>query len=59
MGILEVEDNNKEEDLVREEAKSYVIIASIQDIFPKIVKVLWKIVHIVKHLITLLNNVRN
>ena len=27
MGILEVEDNNREKDLVKEEAKSYVIIA--------------------------------
>ena len=30
---LEVEDNNKEEDLVKEEAKSYVIIVGIHDIF--------------------------
>ena len=29
VGILEVEDNNKEEDLVEEEAKSYVIIVRI------------------------------
>ena len=28
--ILEVEDNNKEEDLVKEEAKSYVIIVGSQ-----------------------------
>ena len=38
--ILEVKDNNKEEDLVEEEAKLYVIIVGIQDIFPEIVKVL-------------------
>ena len=57
--ILEVEDNNKEEDLVKEEAKSYVIIAGSQDIFPKIFKVLWKLIHTVKHLITLLNSVHN
>ena len=50
---LEVEDNNKEEDMVKEEAKLYVIIVGSQDTFPEIVKVLQKIVHIVKHLITL------
>ena len=57
MGTLEVEDNNKEEDLVKEEAKLYVIIVGNQETFPEIVKVLQKIVHIVKHLITLSNNV--
>ena len=31
--ILDVEDNNKEEDLVKEEAKSYVIIVGSQEIF--------------------------
>ena len=46
-------DINQEEDLVKEEAKSYVIIVGNQDIFPEIVKVLQKLVHIVKHLITL------
>ena len=40
VGILDVEDNIKEEDLVKEEAKLYVIIVGSQDIFPKIVKVL-------------------
>ena len=40
VGILEIEDNNQEEDLVTEEAKSYVIIVGSQEIFPKIVKVL-------------------
>ena len=59
MWILEVEENNQEEDLVKEQAKSYVIIVGSQDIFPEIVKVLRKIVHIVKHLITLLNSVRS
>ena len=59
VGILEVEDNNQEEDLVEEEAKSYVIIMGIHDIFPEIVKVLQKIVHIVKHLITLSNSFHN
>ena len=42
MVILEVEDNTKEEDLVEEEAKLYVIIVDIQDTFPEIVKVLRK-----------------
>ena len=42
VGILEVKDNNKEEDLVEEEAKLYVIIVGIQEIFPEIVKVLRK-----------------
>ena len=56
---LEVEDNNKDEDLVEEEAQSYVIIVGSHDIFPEIIKVLWNIVHIVKHLITLLNSVCN
>ena len=55
--ILEVEYNNKEEDLVEEEVKSYVIIVGNQDIFPEIVKFLQKIVHIVKHLTTLSNSV--
>ena len=32
VGILEVEDKNKEEDLVEEEAKSYVIIVGSLDI---------------------------
>ena len=58
-GILEVEDNNQEEDLVEEEAKLYVIIVGIQDTFPKIVKFMEKIVHIVKHLITVTNSVRS
>ena len=57
LGTLEVKDKNKEEYLVEEEANSYVIIVGNQDIFPKIVKVLRKIVHIVKHLITLSNSV--
>ena len=56
---LEVEDNNKEEDLVEEEAKSYVIIVGIQDTLLEIVKVLQKNVHIVKHLITLSISVRS
>ena len=55
---LEVEDSNQEDDLVEEEAKLYTIIVGSQDIFPKIIKVQQKIVHIVKHLITLSNNVR-
>ena len=59
VGILEVEDNNKEEDLVEEEAKSYVIIMDNQDTLPKIAKVLRRNVHTVKHLNALLNNVRN
>ena len=45
--------------MVEEEAKLYVIIVGSQDIFPEIVKVLQKIVHIVKNLITLSNNIRN
>ena len=58
MEIFDVEDNNKEEeDLVKEEAKSYVTIVGIQDTFLKISKVLRKRVHIVKHSTTLLNNV--
>ena len=56
---LEVEDNNKEEDLVEEEAKSYVIIVGNQKILINIVKVLRKFVHIVKHLITLSNSVHS
>ena len=56
---LDVEDNNKEEDLVGEEAKSYVIIVGSHDIFPKIAKVLRKIVHTIKIFITLLNSVHN
>ena len=56
---LEVEDNNKDEDLVEEEAQIYVIIVGSHDIFLEIIKVLWKIVHIVNHLITLLNSVCN
>ena len=39
MGTLQVKDNNKEEDLVEEEAKLYVIILGIQGTFPKILKV--------------------
>ena len=56
---LEVDDNKKKEDLVKEEAKSYVIIVGIEDIFPEIFKVLRKHVHTVNHLITLSNNVHN
>ena len=56
VGPLEVEDSNQESDLVKEEAKLYSIIVGSQDTFPDIFKVLQKIVHIVKHLITLLNN---
>ena len=37
---LEVEDNNKDEDLVEEAAQIYVIIVGIHDIFPEIIKVL-------------------
>ena len=37
---LEVEDNNKDEDLVEEEAQIYVITVGIHDIFPEIIKVL-------------------
>ena len=59
MGNLEVEDNNKEEDLVMEEANSYVITVDIQEIFPKITKVLQKHVRIANNLIILLNSVRN
>ena len=40
VGIFEVEDNNMKQDLFKEEAKSYVIIVGIHDIFPNIVKVL-------------------
>ena len=48
--ISEAKDNNKEENyLVQEEAKSYVIIVSIQDTFHDIFKVLRKHVHIVKN----------
>ena len=54
---LEVKGNNKEEELVKDEAKSYVIIMCIQYICPEIVKVLWKIIHIVNHLIRLSNSV--
>ena len=43
LGILEVEDSNKEEDLVMEETKSYAIIVENHDIFPEIVKVLKKL----------------
>ena len=50
---LEVEANNQEEDFVKEEAKLYAIIVASQENLPKIVKVLQKIVHIIKHLITL------
>ena len=56
---LEVEDNNKDEYLVEKEAQSYVIIVGSHENFPDIIKVLWKIVHIVKHLIRLSNSVRN
>ena len=56
---LKVKDKNKEGDLVEEEAKSYVIIMGIQDIFPEIAKFMLKLVHIVKHLITVSNSVRN
>ena len=59
MENLEAKENNKEEDLVEEEAKAYVIIMGSQDIFPEIVKFLWKLVHIVKHLITLSNTICN
>ena len=45
--------------MVEEEAKSYVIIVGSHDILPEIVKVLQKIVHIVKHSMTVLNNVHN
>ena len=37
---LEVEDNNKDEDLVEEEAQSYVIIVGSHEIFSDIIKVL-------------------
>ena len=57
VGTLEVEDNNHEEDLVEEEAKLYAIIMGSQHTFLEIVKVLRKIVHIVKNLITLSNSV--
>ena len=40
VGTLEAKDNNKEEDLVEEEAKSYIIIVGIQDVFPDVVEVL-------------------
>ena len=59
MENLEVEDNKKEEDLVGEEAKSYVITVGSHDIFLEISKVLQNHVHSVNHLITLLNSVRN
>ena len=50
-----VKDNNNKEgdDLVEEEAKSYVITVGSQDIFLDISTVLQKHVCIVKHLITL------
>ena len=53
VGNLELKDSNQEEDLVEEEAKLYVIIVGNQDTLPETVKVLRKIIHIVKHLITL------
>ena len=56
VGPLEVDDINQEEDLVEEEAKLYSIIMGSQDTFPKIVKVLLKIVQILKHLIASSNN---
>ena len=56
VGILEVDDNKQEEDLVKEEVKLYVIIVGIRDIFHETVKVLQQNVNIVKHLIRLLNN---
>ena len=43
--------------MVEEEAKLYAIILGSHDTFPNIFKVLQKIVHIVNHLITLLNSV--
>ena len=43
MEIFKVKDNNKEEeDLIEEEAKSYVIIVDNQDTLLEIVQVLWK-----------------
>ena len=51
VGILEVRDNNKEDDLVEEEAKSYVITVDNQDTLLDIVQVLQRRVHIVKHFI--------
>ena len=58
--ISEAEDNNKEEeDLVEEEARSYVITVVNQDTFLEIVQVLRRHVHTVKNLTTLLNCVRN
>ena len=59
VGNLELKDSNQEEDLVEEEAKLYVIIVGIQDIFPEISKVLQKIIHVVKNFITLSNNVHS
>ena len=59
METLEVDENNKEEDLVKEEAKSYVIIVGSHGTFPDILKVMRKHVHIVKHSIKLLNSVCN
>ena len=56
--IFEVDDDNKEEEnLVEEEAKSYVITVGNQEMFLKISKVLEKHAHIVKNLITMLNSV--
>ena len=58
--IFEVKDNNKEEeDLVMEEAKSYVTIVENHDIFLGTVRALQRHVRIAKPLIILLNNVHN
>ena len=60
MEIFEAkEKNNKEEDLVEEEVKSYVIIVDNHDTLIEISKFLWRPVHTVKHLMTLSNNVHN
>ena len=55
--IFEAKVNKEEENLIVEEANSFVISVGSQDIFLDISKVLQKHVHIVKHLITLLNSV--
>ena len=58
--IFEVEDNNKEEeDLVMEEAKSYVTIVENHDIFLGTVRTLQRHVRILNPLIILLNSVHN
>ena len=58
-GVVFLEAEDKEEDLVVKEAKSFVITMDNLDIFLEIALILHRHVHIANHWITLLKNVHN